>query len=171
MRFSWPKSFLFFFEGDSFLIPKNAPDLDVPVEFDIFFFQSKYVRGDEDEDLDAKGVPTVPYPLAYPSKLRNMNGKYRKILMSFYRGPVTTPPGHSDFCKDITSLLSAVSLSSSCVRRVSGAALPPDVLEEEDFEKSWTPRSHTDRGDGITTVSQMGGNFFRLHLEGCFLGE
>lgn len=29
---------------------------------------------------------------------------------------------------------------------------PPDVLEEEDFEKSWNPRSHTDRGDGITTV-------------------
>ena len=25
--------------------------------------------------------------------------KYRKILISFYRGPVTTPPGHSDFCK------------------------------------------------------------------------
>ena len=155
----------------SFLIPKNAPDLDVPVEFDIFFFQSKYVRGDEDEDLDAKGVPTVPYPLAYPSKLRNMNGKYRKILTSFYRGPVTTPPGHSDFCKDITSLLSAVSLSSSCVCRVSGAALPPDVLEEEDFEKSWTPRSHTDRGDGITTVSQMGGNFLSCILKGAFWGS
>eukprot|EP00439_Symbiodinium_sp_Y106_P036082 s3343_g4.t1 len=30
--------------------------------------------------------------------------------------------------------------------------LPSQVLEEEDFEKSWTPRSHTDRGDGITTV-------------------
>lgn len=77
VRFSWPKSFLFFFLREmSFLIPENAPDLDVPVEFDIFFSQSKYVRGDEDEDLDAKGVPTVPYPLAYPSKLRNMNGKY-----------------------------------------------------------------------------------------------
>ena len=92
-------SVFFLREMMSFLIPKNAPDLDVPVEFDIFFSQSKYVRGDEDEDLDAKGVPTVPYPLAYPSKLRNMNGKYRKILTSFYRGPVTTPPGHSDFCK------------------------------------------------------------------------
>ncbi|CAJ1407041.1 unnamed protein product [Effrenium voratum] len=33
-----------------------------------------------------------------------------------------------------------------------GAPLPPDVLEEEDFEKSWSPRSHTDRGDGVTTV-------------------
>lgn len=97
--FHGPRAFCFFFEGDEFSDSKKCSGSWCASWVWHFFSQSKYVRGDEDEDLDAKGVPTVPYPLAYPSKLRNMNGKYRKILMSFYRGPVTTPPGHSDFCK------------------------------------------------------------------------
>eukprot|EP00971_Amphidinium_carterae_P048422 954528-Amphidinium_carterae.1 len=29
---------------------------------------------------------------------------------------------------------------------------PPFVLEEADFDKSWWPRSHSDRADGRTTV-------------------
>ncbi|CAE8723402.1 unnamed protein product [Polarella glacialis] len=40
------------------------------------------------------------------------------------------------------------------LERVLGAedVAPPDVLEAEDFERSWWPRSHTDRADGRTTV-------------------
>ena len=40
---------------------------------------------------------------------------------------------------------------------------PPDVLEEEDFEKSWNPRSHTDRGDGITTAPWLKNWYLPIH--------
>eukprot|EP00913_Durusdinium_trenchii_P013809 g12966.t1 len=49
-------------------------------------------------------------------------------------------------------LLIPPSTSTWLVKRAADVAPPPDVLEEEDFDKSWTPRSHTDRGDSLTTV-------------------
>ena len=49
-------------------------------------------------------------------------------------------------------LLIPPSTSTWLVKRAADVAPPPDVLEEEDFDKSWTPRSHTDRGDSLTTA-------------------
>lgn len=74
---------VFFLREMSFLIPKNCSGSWCASWVWHIFSQPKYVRGDEDEDLDAKGVPTVPYLLVWAQQVEKLEWEILKNTDEF----------------------------------------------------------------------------------------
>lgn len=160
---------VFFLREMSFLIPKNAPDLDVPVEFDIFSPNQNMWGEMRMKILTQKVFRLFHTPSHIQASWETWMGNTEKYWWVF---TVVQSPLHQVTVIFVRHHITPVScqpfilLCLPCFRcSTSSGCFGRRFWKILDTKITHRPRrlDHHSFSDG--------GEFFELHLEGCFLGE